>query len=169
MAEAMANAAPKLINTCAFSPDSANAKPPLRPKAINKYKDKNLEMAGGISRLDRTRPAKTPKTKNKMAGSMKLCIQTFRGSIEDVAQPRFLMPVFVAVVLVIVVIFLITLLSWRRLRYDWTGNGRTFEQFVQLATVEPNTSASGAIIDFNTLPIGHHQGLVIALGTFHDV
>jgi hypothetical protein len=73
------------------------------------------------------------------------------------------------VVLVIVVIFLITLLSWRRLRCDWIGTGCTFEQFVQLATVEPNSSASGAIIDFDTLPIGHHQGLVFALGTFHDV
>ncbi|MEY3675421.1 MAG: hypothetical protein RJB47_2129 [Pseudomonadota bacterium] len=79
------------------------------------------------------------------------------------------MPVFVAVVSVIVIVFGIVLRSWCRLRRRGADTGRTLQQFVELATVEPNTSASGAIIDFNTLPIGHHQGLVFALGTFHGM
>jgi hypothetical protein len=55
-------------------PDFCSANPPLRPKAINKYSDKNREICGGISRLDLTDPANTPKIKNKMAGSRKLFI-----------------------------------------------------------------------------------------------
>jgi len=78
------------------------------------------------------------------------------------------MPVFVPVVTVIVVIFGIALLFGRRLRRGGAQTGDTIEQLVQFATVEPNSTACGAIIDFNALPIGHHQGLVNALGTFHD-
>ena len=44
---------------------------------INKYKDKKREIAGGISRFDFTKPAKTPNTKNKIAGSTKGFIRPF--------------------------------------------------------------------------------------------
>ena len=79
------------------------------------------------------------------------------------------MPVFVAVVPVIVVILLIALFSGRHLWGRCADNGRALQQFVELTSVEPNTAASGAIINFNTLSIGHHQGLVFALRTFHGV
>ena len=46
----------------------------FKPKAINRYKDKNLAMGCGISKLDFTAPANAPKIKNRMAGSKKLCM-----------------------------------------------------------------------------------------------
>ena len=77
------------------------------------------------------------------------------------------MPVLVAMVPVIVVIRLITLFSWRHLRGRCTGSGRTLKQFVQLTAVKPNASAGWAVIDLHALPIGHHQGLIYTLWTFH--
>jgi hypothetical protein len=65
------------MRTSAVMPDWARAKPPLRPSAINKYRDRNRDIGGGISRFDFSDPAKIPKTKNKMAGSKKLCIVWF--------------------------------------------------------------------------------------------
>lgn len=44
--------------------------------------------------------------------------------------------------------------------------GRSFDDFVQFAPIEPHTTALGAIIDFHTLAVGHHQGNV-AVGTVH--
>jgi hypothetical protein len=41
---------------------------------MSKYRDKKREMAGGISRLDLTSPAKIPKIKNKIDGSRKIFI-----------------------------------------------------------------------------------------------
>ena len=79
------------------------------------------------------------------------------------------MPVFIAVVPVIVIIFWIALLSGRRLSRCCADTGRPLEKLVQLTAVEPNASAGGAVINFNTLPIGHDQRLVFALGTFHDM
>lgn len=68
-------------------PDLCSAKPPLRPKAINKYSDRNREICGGISRLDFTDPAKTPKIKNSIAGSRKLVIHPFRNVLTKCAYP----------------------------------------------------------------------------------
>jgi len=77
------------------------------------------------------------------------------------------MPVLVAMVPVIVIIFLITLFSWRHLRGRCADSGRALKQFVQLTAVKPNTATGWAIVDFHALPIGHHQGLIVALWTFH--
>jgi len=77
------------------------------------------------------------------------------------------MPVFVAMVPVIIVILLMTLFSCRHLRGCWIGRGGALEKFIQLAAVEPNTSAGWALVDFHTLLVGHHQGLIFALWAFH--
>src|SRR5512137_1271276 len=71
---AISIAAPRLPITVALRPECASANPPLRPRAINRYRDKNLEIAGGISRFDLSVPASTPNTKNRIAGSSRFCI-----------------------------------------------------------------------------------------------
>ena len=71
---AKAMAAAKLMPTWAVKPECDSAKPPFKPKAMSRYKDRNREIAGGISKLDRTAPARTPTMKNKMAGSRRLCM-----------------------------------------------------------------------------------------------
>jgi hypothetical protein len=67
-------AKPKANAISRVNPDFCNANPPLRPNAINRYKDKNLAIGCGISRLDLTAPANAPKIKKRMAGSKKLLI-----------------------------------------------------------------------------------------------
>jgi hypothetical protein len=62
-------------------PEWESAKPPFKPKAINKYKDRKREIAGGISKLDLAVPASTPKIKNRMAGSSRFCIFFIPSSI----------------------------------------------------------------------------------------
>ena len=64
----------KVFTISIVNPDFCKAKPPFRPKAIKRYNDKNFVIAGGISKLDFTAQAKTPKIKNKIAGSNILCI-----------------------------------------------------------------------------------------------
>ena len=64
----------KVFAISIVNPDFCKANPPFKPRAINRYKDKNFVIAGGISKLDRTAPAKTPKIKNKIAGSSIFCI-----------------------------------------------------------------------------------------------
>ena len=81
-------AANKLSKISEVMPERDNAKPPFNPKAMSKYSDKNLAMERGISRLERTMPANTPKMKNKMAGSRKL-LMNWKGlssSGQDVTQ-----------------------------------------------------------------------------------
>ena len=72
----MASAAPKLMAMEVSMPDLANAKPPFKPKAINRYKDKNLAIDRGISKLDLKAPATTPNTKKRIAGSNNVFIKT---------------------------------------------------------------------------------------------
>ena len=36
---------------------------------------------------------------------------------------------------------------------------RQLDQFVQLATVEPDAAAAGAVVDLDALAFGHQQGL----------
>jgi hypothetical protein len=67
-------ARPKLTAISAFSPLLFKAKPPLRPIAINRYKDKNRDIGCGISRFDFIKPAKIPKIKNKIEGSSSVLI-----------------------------------------------------------------------------------------------
>ena len=60
------------------SPEADSAKPPFRPSAINRYKDRNFAIAGGISRFERSRPATRPKTKKRIAGSSRFCMGSSR-------------------------------------------------------------------------------------------
>ena len=68
---AIPSAAPRLTNISTVNPYWANTKPPLRPKPIAKYSDRNREIWGLISRFYFRDPARMPNTKNKMAGSKK--------------------------------------------------------------------------------------------------
>lgn len=79
------------------------------------------------------------------------------------------MPVFIAVVPVIVIVFGISMLFVRRLSRCCAEAGRPLKQFVQLTAVEPNASTGGAVINFNTLPFSHHQGVVVTLRAFHNM
>jgi hypothetical protein len=58
------------------------------------------------------------------------------------------------------------LMHWRNL-YRCRRDS-ALEQFVQLATVQPNASAGWAIVDLDTLALGHDERGVSAGGTFHD-
>ena len=71
---ASATAQARLAATSWVKPERESAKPPFKPKAINRYSDKKREMAGGISRLDFRLPAIAPKTKKSMAGSSRFCM-----------------------------------------------------------------------------------------------
>jgi hypothetical protein len=64
----------KVFAISIVNPDFCKANPPFKPRAIKRYNDKNFVIAGGISKLDLTAPAKTPKIKNKIAGSRIFCI-----------------------------------------------------------------------------------------------
>jgi hypothetical protein len=86
MARKIANPNEKAISL--VKPDLCSAKPPLRPKAINKYSDRKREICGGTSRLDLTDPAKTPKIKNRIAGSRKLVIYLFHQALRKHAYPQ---------------------------------------------------------------------------------
>jgi hypothetical protein len=46
--------------------------------------------------------------------------------------------------------------------------GCPIQPFVEFTPVEPNTAASGAIVNFDTLAVGHDQGGVWAAGRFHN-
>ena len=47
------------------------------------------------------------------------------------------------------------------------ANG-TFNDFIQLAAIEPDPAAFGTIIDFNTLAVGHGQVCFHTNRTFHN-
>jgi hypothetical protein len=67
-------AAPRLRQIWRLIPEWESANPPFKPRAIKRYKDRKREIAGGISKLDLAAPARTPKIKNRMAGSRRFCI-----------------------------------------------------------------------------------------------
>jgi hypothetical protein len=43
----------------------------------------------------------------------------------------------------------------------------SFENFVELASIQPDPPAVGAVIDFNTLALRQYEGGFFAGGTFH--
>jgi hypothetical protein len=51
--------------------------------------------------------------------------------------------------------------------HDRRSRHSALEQFVQFATVQPNATAAWAIVDLDTLALGHDEGDVAAGGTFH--
>ena len=53
-------------------------------------------------------------------------------------------------------------------RADGLSGGRTLDNLVKFPSVKPDTAALGAVIDFNSLAIGHNQVDGWADGTFHD-
>ena len=58
-------------------------------------------------------------------------------------------------VLVVVVIIPVAGVAWL-----FHVGGGAFDDFVQFTFVEPDSSAFGAIINFNSLFIGHYKGFV---------
>jgi hypothetical protein len=42
------------------------------------------------------------------------------------------------------------------------------DDLVEFAAIEPNAAALRAVIHFNALAFGRHQGAFLADGTFHD-
>jgi len=70
----MATAQARLDTTSSVKPDFDSAKPPFRPRAISRYKDRKREMAAGNSRFERSNPAVMPNTKKRIAGSRKFCM-----------------------------------------------------------------------------------------------
>lgn len=65
------------------------------------------------------------------------------------------------------VILLVRIVLWRRI-----GLGReilrTLNDFIEFAAVEPYAAALRAVVNFNTLPVGHYQGY-IAIRTVHNI
>jgi len=73
---------------------------------------------------------------------------------------------FVIVRLLLRIAGLIQILRRGR-RADGLPGGRTFDNLVELSAVEPDAAAFGAVIDLNSLTIGHNQVDGCADGTFH--
>ena len=69
-------ARPKLIKISGVKPDLFKANPPFSPSAIKRYKERNLDIGWGISKLDLTNPANSPNIKNRMEGSSKFVINS---------------------------------------------------------------------------------------------
>ena len=74
MSTARKIASNNVITISLLKPDLLRAKPPFKPRPINRYSDKNFVKGSGMDKFDRIRPAKIPNRKNKIAGSNKLCI-----------------------------------------------------------------------------------------------
>jgi hypothetical protein len=93
-------------------------------------------------------------------------------SIKNLAQPRFVLA-FAIVTVTVVGIDKIGLPGRVRLGVDRLRGCRlglthaAFNQFVEFATVQPNPTALGAVVDFHPLAVCHDQGNVAAMGAFH--
>lgn len=65
------------------------------------------------------------------------------------------------------VILLVRIVLWRRI-----GLGReilrTLNDFIEFAPIKPYAAALRAVVNFNTLPVGHYQGY-IAIRTVHNI
>lgn len=70
---------------------------------------------------------------------------------------------FFEFVIVVAVIVVVILLARRRFGYFLVG---AFNNFVEFTTVKPHPSTFGAVVNFNSLAIGHHQGN-LAVWTLH--
>lgn len=78
--------------------------------------------------------------------------------------PLFLF-VIILLVVVIIVVVLFRLAGFKRVAVLRCGN-RTFDDLVQFAAVEPDAAAFGAVIDLNTVALGHQQ-VYIAVWALH--
>jgi hypothetical protein len=72
-----------------------------------------------------------------------------------------------AIVLLLRVAWLMRMLRRGR-RAEGLPGSRTFDNLVEFPSVKPDTAALGAVINFNSLTIGHNQVDGWADGTFHD-
>jgi hypothetical protein len=99
------------MSTSPVNPNWARAKPPLRPKAISNYRDRNIDICCGISRLDFNEPARMPNTKNKMTGSKKLCIAIAQVSVKNLVQPRLFATALVTLAIAVVRVFKVGLVD----------------------------------------------------------
>jgi hypothetical protein len=95
-----------------------------------------------------------------MANSQSILIE-----IEDVIEPAFafafviigVLPIFTVMFVIIVVVTVLSVVG---------DPGGTFDEFIQLAAVEPHASALRAIIDFHALSFIQHK-VYLANRTFH--
>lgn len=107
-----------------------------------------------------------------MAGSKKLWIEISQVSVKNLAQPRLLAFPLVTLAIAEIRVFKVGLAvipcGWSRHRGGRCGySGRPIQQFVEFSPIKPNAAASGAVINFDALPIGHKQGCIGAARTFH--
>jgi hypothetical protein len=119
-------------------------------------------MGWGISKFDFKDPARLP---NKQDG--RICEArhaTVNTSVKNFMEPRFFAFVVITV-MVAVAVAALAMARWtrharQRLRHLNRLNGcsrcSAVEQFVQLATIEPDAPTSGAVINFDTLALCHH-------------
>jgi hypothetical protein len=115
-----------------------------------------------------------PNIKNKMAGSKTLRIDLAQSSVKNLVQPRLLAFPVVTLPPPVVRVFKVGLAvipcRWRRHRGDRYGySGRPIQQLVEFTPVKPDAAASGAVVNFDTLSIRHHQSCIRAARTFHGV
>lgn len=98
------------------------------------------------------------------------------GSIEQLHPKRFaFLAVFIAVVLAVAGVAGMRwiLLAWGGRRGLPHGHLLSFifisplDDLVEFAAIEPNTTALGAVVDLDALPLTHDQIGLLADGTFH--
>jgi hypothetical protein len=77
--------------------------------------------------------------------------------IEYLGQEAFALSPGMAIVVVTVVAVIVRIRRGARLRLRRSRHTRrTFDDFVQFAAIQPNAAALRAVIDFDTLSLGHH-------------
>src|SRR5690606_17717474 len=78
--------------------------------------------------------------------------------IEEFAEQALLLALRVTPVVLIVAALGWSLLPLAARRW-WRGRegGAALDDFVQFAAVQPHSAAVGAVINFNTLAVGHYQ------------
>lgn len=84
-----------------------------------------------------------------------------KASIKNLIQPRLLSPLWVTSPVTVVRVFKIRLLAlachWHRSGCcGWrNGHSRAVQQFVKFTPVKPDTTAAGAVVNFDTLAVSH--------------
>jgi hypothetical protein len=93
------------------------------------------------------------------------------GSVEYLTEPGFLLALTLTVAWVVVRISEVGPARWLlvRLLGRRCHRSASFNELVQLTTVQPYSAALWAVVDLNALTIAHHQGRVIAMRAFHMV
>jgi hypothetical protein len=97
-------------------------------------------------------------------------------SVKNITQPRPPSSAVMTVVSIVVVMMPVLIivgicrhrarsLHWHRARHS--GHGGLIDNLVKLAAVQPHATASGTVIDFDTLTLSHNQIGLLAYRAFH--